>query len=83
MLVIKQCKQKLDPRNKGRWQDEIQLMNSNKHINLVAGRPIPAEIENALRSPEPLLGLEYCESDLRKVIRYFLACMLKLYAHFI
>ncbi|XP_057297723.1 inhibitor of nuclear factor kappa-B kinase subunit alpha-like isoform X1 [Hydractinia symbiolongicarpus] len=68
MLVIKQCKQKLDPRNKGRWQDEIQLMNSNKHINLVAGRPIPTEIENALRSPEPLLGLEYCESDLRKLL---------------
>ena len=42
-------------------------MNSNNHENLVSGKQVPREIEAVLRSPEPLLGLEFCESALRKV----------------
>lgn len=42
-------------------------MNNKEHRNLVQGRDVPQEIVDALRSPEKLLGLEYCDSDLRKV----------------
>ena len=42
-------------------------MNNKEHKNLVQGRDVPQEIVDALRSPEKLLGLEYCDSDLRKV----------------
>lgn len=69
-MVIKQCRQKLDARNRNRWLEEIHLMNTLQHKNLVAGRPIPKELEEAIITPEKLLGLEYCDRDLRKVKNY-------------
>ena len=66
-MVIKQCKNTLNERNRGRWLEEIKLMNAIKHKNIVSGRKIPEEIEKFINAPEKLLGLEFCDSDLRKV----------------
>ena len=66
-MVIKQCKNVLDEKNRRRWLEEINLMNTIKHQNLVSGRPVPIEIDHFINAPEKLLGLEYCDSDLRKV----------------
>ena len=66
-MVIKQCKNTLDEKNRSRWLEEIKWMNKIKHRNVVGGLPIPIEIEQFIKAPEKLLGLEFCESDLRKV----------------
>ena len=42
-------------------------MNAIQHENIVSGRPMPEEIEKFINAPEKLLGLEFCDSDLRKV----------------
>jgi len=62
-MVIKQCKNTLDEKNRGRWLEEIHWMNTIKHKNVVGGLPIPIEIEQFIMAPEKLLGLEFCESD--------------------
>ena len=79
--MIKQCRQPLDTRNRERWKEEIHLMKTNNHRNLVAGRDIPPEVADAIKAPEALLGLEYCESDLRKVNLSFYSLALSLYSH--
>ena len=70
-MVIKQCKSALNERNRERWLEEIHLMNTIKHKNVVSGRTIPEEIDNFIRGPEKLLGLEFCDSDLRKVFTLY------------
>ena len=67
-MVIKQCKNTLNEKNHGRWLEEIKLMNMIKHDSIVSGRTVPLEIDKFINSTYKLLGLEYCDSDLRKVI---------------
>ena len=77
-MVIKQCKNTLNEKNRERGLEEIHLMNAIQHENIVSGRPIPEEIEKFIKAPEKLLGLEFCDSDLRKVDVYiFFYCCLQ------
>ncbi|XP_066933320.1 inhibitor of nuclear factor kappa-B kinase subunit beta-like [Clytia hemisphaerica] len=73
-MVIKQCKSALNERNRERWLEEIHLMNTIKHKNVVSGRKVPEEIDKFIRGPEKLLGLEFCESDLRKLLGRRIHC---------
>lgn len=68
--MIKQCIQKLDSKSLQNWLKEINLMNKMRHDNLVQGREIPPEIVCYYKSTNSgdLLGLEFCDNDLRKVL---------------
>lgn len=67
-IVIKKCINLLNKTQKKRWNDEVMLMNQIHHPNLVSGIVVPQEIITELNAPELLLGLEFCEQDLRQVL---------------
>uniref|UniRef100_A0A8C1KMZ1 IkappaB kinase n=1 Tax=Cyprinus carpio TaxID=7962 RepID=A0A8C1KMZ1_CYPCA len=67
-IAIKQCRQELSAKNKGRWSLEIQIMKRLNHMNVVAARDVPEELQKLATNDLPLLAMEYCQGgDLRKV----------------
>ena len=59
--------QRLDNDTRQKWDNEIRLMNTMQHKNIVKGKPVPDEIKRIVNNPVDLLGLEVCDRDLRKV----------------
>nr|XP_021326646.1 inhibitor of nuclear factor kappa-B kinase subunit beta-like [Danio rerio] len=67
-IAIKQCRQELSVKNKGRWSLEIQIMKRLTHMNVVAARDVPEELQKLATNDLPLLAMEFCQGgDLRKV----------------
>ena len=59
-IVIKQVngQQRLDDETRRKWDNEIRLMNTMHHKNVVKGVPVPTEIKRLINNPVDLLGLE-------------------------
>ncbi|CAJ1069279.1 inhibitor of nuclear factor kappa-B kinase subunit beta isoform X1 [Xyrichtys novacula] len=75
-IAVKQCRQELSERNKERWCLEIQIMKKLDHVNVVAAREVPEEMQKLVASHQlPLLGMEYCQGgDLRKYLNLLENC---------
>ncbi|XP_041644217.1 inhibitor of nuclear factor kappa-B kinase subunit beta [Cheilinus undulatus] len=75
-IAVKQCRQELSERNKERWCMEIQIMRRMKHVNVVAAREVPEEMEKLVGANQlPLLAMEYCQGgDLRKYLNLLENC---------
>ncbi|KAK1801376.1 hypothetical protein P4O66_023056, partial [Electrophorus voltai] len=66
-IAIKQCRQELSSKNKERWCLEIQIMKRLNHVNVVAAREVPEELQKLATNDLPLLAMEYCQGgDIRK-----------------
>uniref|UniRef100_A0A8C1R9Z2 IkappaB kinase n=1 Tax=Cyprinus carpio TaxID=7962 RepID=A0A8C1R9Z2_CYPCA len=74
-IAIKQCRQELSDKNKGRWSLEIQIMKRLNHMNVVAARDVPEELQKLAINDLPLLAMEYCQGgDLRKYLNLLENC---------
>uniref|UniRef100_A0A673JUH5 IkappaB kinase n=1 Tax=Sinocyclocheilus rhinocerous TaxID=307959 RepID=A0A673JUH5_9TELE len=74
-IAIKQCRQELSAKNKGRWSLEIQIMKRLNHMNVVAARDVPEELQKLATNDLPLLAMEYCQGgDLRKYLNLLENC---------
>ncbi|XP_051964022.1 inhibitor of nuclear factor kappa-B kinase subunit beta-like [Xyrauchen texanus] len=74
-IAVKQCRQELSAKNKGRWSLEIQIMKRLNHINVVAARDVPEELQKLATNDLPLLAMEYCQGgDLRKYLNLLENC---------
>lgn len=74
-IAIKQCRQELSAKNKGRWSLEIQIMKRLNHMNVVAAREVPEELQKLATNDLPLLAMEYCQGgDLRKYLNLLENC---------
>ncbi|KAM3867934.1 inhibitor of nuclear factor kappa-B kinase subunit beta [Diretmus argenteus] len=75
-IAIKQCRQELSERNKERWCLEIQIMKRLDHVNVVAAREVPEEMQRLVATNDlPLLAMEYCQGgDLRKYLNLLENC---------
>ncbi|XP_048065586.1 inhibitor of nuclear factor kappa-B kinase subunit beta [Megalobrama amblycephala] len=74
-IAIKQCRQELSVKNKGRWSLEIQIMKRLNHMNVVAARDVPEELQKLATNDLPLLAMEYCQGgDLRKYLNLLENC---------
>ncbi|KAI3372683.1 hypothetical protein L3Q82_023148, partial [Scortum barcoo] len=75
-IAIKQCRQELSERNKGRWSLEIQIMRRLDHVNVVAAREVPEGMQKLVATIDlPLLAMEYCQGgDLRKYLNLLENC---------
>ncbi|XP_052461174.1 inhibitor of nuclear factor kappa-B kinase subunit beta [Carassius gibelio] len=74
-IAIKQCRQELSDKNKGRWSLEIQIMKRLNHMNVVAARDVPEELQKLAINDLPLLAMEYCQGgDLRKYLNLHENC---------
>uniref|UniRef100_A0A671MV51 IkappaB kinase n=1 Tax=Sinocyclocheilus anshuiensis TaxID=1608454 RepID=A0A671MV51_9TELE len=74
-ITIKQCRQELSAKNKGRWSLEIQIMKRLNHMNVVAARDVPEELQKLATNDLPLLAMEYCQGgDLRKYLNLLENC---------
>ncbi|XP_030629381.1 inhibitor of nuclear factor kappa-B kinase subunit beta [Chanos chanos] len=74
-IAIKQCRQELSARNKERWCLEIQIMKRLEHVNVVAAREVPEELQRLATNDLPLLAMEYCQGgDLRKYLNQLENC---------
>lgn len=67
-VALKRCRLELNPRNRKRWQQEVDIMKRLDHPNLVSAREVPPPLD--VRDDElPLLAMEFCSGgDLRKVL---------------
>uniref|UniRef100_UPI0037E708A2 inhibitor of nuclear factor kappa-B kinase subunit beta isoform X2 n=1 Tax=Semicossyphus pulcher TaxID=241346 RepID=UPI0037E708A2 len=75
-IAVKQCRQELSERNKDRWCLEIQIMKKLEHVNVVAAREVPEEMQKLVADNHPpLLAMEYCQGgDLRKYLNLLENC---------
>ncbi|XP_060736928.1 inhibitor of nuclear factor kappa-B kinase subunit beta isoform X1 [Tachysurus vachellii] len=74
-IAIKQCRQELSAKNKERWCLEIQIMKRLNHVNVVAAREVPEELQKLATNDLPLLAMEYCQGgDLRKYLNLLENC---------
>lgn len=75
-IVIKQVngQHRLDKDSLTKWLNEIRLMNTMQHKNIVKGKPVPEDIKKHINNPVDLLGLEICDRDLRKVLSQPINC---------
>ncbi|KAI4898757.1 hypothetical protein NFI96_014142 [Prochilodus magdalenae] len=74
-IAIKQCRQELSSKNKERWCLEIQIMKRLNHVNVVAAREVPEELQKLAINDLPLLAMEYCQGgDLRKYLNLLENC---------
>lgn len=67
-VALKRCRLDLNPRNRKRWQQEVDIMKRLDHPNLVSARDVPSPLD--VKDDElPLLAMEFCSGgDLRKVL---------------
>uniref|UniRef100_A0A4W4E0L2 IkappaB kinase n=1 Tax=Electrophorus electricus TaxID=8005 RepID=A0A4W4E0L2_ELEEL len=74
-IAIKQCRQELSSKNKERWCLEIQIMKRLNHVNVVAAREVPEELQKLATNDLPLLAMEYCQGgDIRKYLNLLENC---------
>uniref|UniRef100_A0AAR2K4Y8 IkappaB kinase n=1 Tax=Pygocentrus nattereri TaxID=42514 RepID=A0AAR2K4Y8_PYGNA len=74
-IAVKQCRQELSSKNKERWCLEIQIMKRLNHVNVVAAREVPEELQRLATNDLPLLAMEYCQGgDLRKYLNLLENC---------
>ncbi|XP_076859524.1 inhibitor of nuclear factor kappa-B kinase subunit beta [Brachyhypopomus gauderio] len=74
-IAIKQCRQELSTKNKERWCLEIQIMKRLNHVNVVAAREVPEELQKLATNDLPLLAMEYCQGgDIRKYLNLLESC---------
>lgn len=72
----------MTPKNRHRWQMEVDIMKRLHHDNVVVALEVPPEL-NVSKDELPLLAMEYCSrGDLRKVCCFQLhLCFLLLFIH--
>lgn len=69
-IALKRCRlmNEMTPKQKQRWQLEVQIMQRLNHENVVSAQEVPEPLD--VCPPElPLLAMEYCSGgDLRKML---------------
>lgn len=70
-LVVKECRSFLATEDTlDRWQQELEILKSLDHPNVVHALDLPPGLRLPYDSPAPLICLEYCEmGDLRGVLK--------------
>ncbi|PVD39154.1 hypothetical protein C0Q70_01782 [Pomacea canaliculata] len=69
-IALKRCRvqNEMTPKNRHRWQMEVDIMKRLHHDNVVVALEVPPEL-NVSKDELPLLAMEYCSrGDLRKAL---------------
>lgn len=71
--AIKRCKKvELSSKQRERWCNEVKILKTLKHRNIISYEDLPFELEEGIKNPFklPLLSMEYCSGgNLRHVLQ--------------